>query len=300
MKLPADLREELAAQFGASSGFTAIGGGSISHAVRMEVAAGNVFVKYGGNATPSGLYASESRHLSQLRQANHTRELKIPEVLALADPPGGYGGCRWIALEWLDRSGSEPAQAENLGRSLALLHRSASTVWGARDDGFIGSLKQSNAPAADWPTFWIERRLRPQLVAAQRGAMKVGTVDQWDRLFSHADVALAAAEREGPSLLHGDLWSGNVMPLSGGISALIDPSGYWGHREVDLAMSELFGGFSSRFFSSYRETWPLQTGYEEVRRGLYQLYYLLVHVNLFGAGYAACTERTLRQVLSAL
>ncbi|HEX8242728.1 MAG TPA: fructosamine kinase family protein, partial [Longimicrobium sp.] len=106
---------------------------------------------------------------------------------------------------------------------------------------------------------------------------------------------LAGAEGAGPSLLHGDLWSGNVLSAAGD-PALIDPAVYRGHREADLAMAELFGGFDARFHAAYAEAWPLQPGYREARRGIYQLYYLLVHVTLFGGGYTAQTLSTLRRV----
>ncbi|HEX8673749.1 MAG TPA: fructosamine kinase family protein, partial [Longimicrobium sp.] len=107
---------------------------------------------------------------------------------------------------------------------------------------------------------------------------------------------LAAGEEDGPTLLHGDLWSGNVVATSRGPS-LVDPATYRGHREVDLAMTELFGGFGAEFYTAYEEAWPLRPGYQEERRAVYQLFYLLVHVNLFGGGYVARTAEALRRVV---
>ncbi len=113
------------------------------------------------------------------------------------------------------------------------------------------------------------------------------------RLCAAMPDTLAAGDADGPSLLHGDLWGGNVHVMADGAAALIDPSTYYGHREVDLAMAGLFGGFPHEFFDAYEEAWPLEPGYDNERRDLYQLYYLLVHVNLFGAGYTGGVRRVL-------
>lgn len=136
----------------------------------------------------------------------------------------------------------------------------------------------------------------PQLALARRAGRLPATEAEWARLLDHLPKLLAAAEDDGPSLLHGDLWSGNAMATADG-PALIDPAVYRGHREADLAMTELFGGFDARFHVAYREAWPLLPGYAEERRAVYQLYYLLVHVNLFGGGYVAQTAGVLRRAL---
>jgi fructosamine-3-kinase len=172
--------------------------------------------------------------------------------------------------------------------------------WGWGSANYIGALPQDNTSAATWADFWRARRLEPQLrMARDRGRMPA-TRAAWDRLFAALPGVLAAAEADGPSLVHGDLWSGNVLCTAGGEPALVDPAVYRGHREVDLAMAELFGGFDREFHAAYREARPLADGYDGVRRPIYQLYYLLVHVNLFGGGSVARTEAVLRTALAAI
>src|SRR5690606_17965293 len=141
---------------------------------------------------------------------------------------------------------------------------------------------QTNEPSGDWPSFWRERRLRPQLDLAA-GRLDADIRARFDTLLHGLDDRLGPANEDGPSLLHGDLWNGNVHFTDGG-AALIDPASSNGHREVDLAMAALFGGFPAAFFDAYSAEWPLLTG-AAPRRPIYQLYYLLVHVNLFGGGY---------------
>ncbi len=186
---------------------------------------------------------------------------------------------------------------ERLGRGLAALHRAGrADGWGWMEDNFIGPLPQANAPAASWAEFWRTRRLEPQLELARRGGRMPGKAAEWDRLMDRLPELLAPAEADGPSLLHGDLWGGNVLAAPGG-PAIIDPAVYRGHREADLAMTELFGGFGDGFRAAYREAWPLQPGYP-ARRAVYQLWYLLIHVNLFGGGYGARTAAVLREALA--
>jgi fructosamine-3-kinase len=149
----------------------------------------------------------------------------------------------------------------------------------------------------DWGAFWRDRRLGPQLARARKaGHFRDGTGALLDRVVERTPALLADLD-EPPSLLHGDLWGGNVFPDGEGRPVLIDPAVYRGHREVDLAMSELFGGFPSGWPEAYDVAWPVADGYAPHRRALYQLYYLLVHVNLFGAGYAAACIRAAKEAL---
>jgi fructosamine-3-kinase len=183
---------------------------------------------------------------------------------------------------------------EQLGRALAALHRFGSPGFGLDHDNFIGRLPQSNTPASTWVDFYRERRLEPQLrLARESGLCSSAMARGFDRLFS------VLAERVGPveppARLHGDLWGGNLIVDETGAGCLIDPAAYGGHREVDLAMMRLFGGFGPAVFAAYHEAWPLQPDHEE-RVPLYQLYFLMVHVNLFGGSYLAQTEQALRAV----
>lgn len=201
----------------------------------------------------------------------------------------------WLLLEWLEPGPANPATWERLGVALARLHRTTDTLFGWPRHNFIGTLPQKNTPAPSWAAFWQTCRLQPQLDLALAGGVFGATeVARFEALFSALDDILAPARDDGPSLLHGDLWSGNLHVLRSGDPALIDPSSYFGHREVDLAMTQLFGGFDARFLHAYREAWPLADGFDRLRCPVYQLYYLLVHVNLFGGSYRGATLGALR------
>lgn len=287
--IPAGLRAALEARLGRVLDAEPVGGGSINHAARVRTADGPVFIKYHPHS-PAGMFAAEARGLDALRRA--AAGLVVPRVLARG---GGEDGVpAWLALEWL-----EPAVAdeERLGRGLAALHRAPAPGWGWEEANFIGSLPQANDAEPSWAAFWRLRRMEPQLALARRSGRLPAAENDWARLLDRLPALLAAADEDGPSLLHGDLWSGNVLAATAG-PALIDPAVYRGHREVDLALAELFGGFGARFWAAYREAWPLAPGYAG-RRAVYQLYYLLVHVNLFGGGYVAQTASTLRAALGS-
>jgi fructosamine-3-kinase len=288
--LPADVRAAVERAIAPIRALHPVGGGCISDAYRAETADGPVFLKHLA-AAPAGMFAAEADGLRALRAAAGDA-LRIPEVIALEDGDEA----RWIALEWLEPGPRGPGFGERLGRGLAAVHRASGGGWGWPRANFIGSLPQANESTDHWADFWRERRLAPQLDRARRLGRLPGTEAEWERFFSRLPTLLAEAEEDGPSLLHGDLWSGNVLSAAGE-PALIDPAVYRGHREVDLAMAELFGGFDAQFHAAYAEAWPLRPGYREARRGVYQLYYLLVHVNLFGGAYVAQTASALRSVV---
>jgi fructosamine-3-kinase len=287
--LPESLRRSLGAYLGPVGEARAVSGGSINHAARVDGPNGAFFVKYSVEA-PAGIFAAEARGLEALAAA--CSGLVVPRVLAVCDDPEP-GTPAWLALEWLEPVPRTADVGERLGRGLAALHRTGG-AWGWDEDNFIGSLPQENAPAGSWAVFWWERRLEPQLRRARTAGRLPGREREWERLREALPRLLAPAEDDGPSLLHGDLWSGNVVATPRG-PALVDPAVYRGHREVDLAMTELFGGFGPDFHAAYEEAWPLRPGYREERRGVYQLFYLLVHVNLFGGDYVAQTAEVLRR-----
>ncbi len=281
--LPESLRVSLEARFGPLREARAVGGGSISRAARVEGRDGAFFVKFGAD-TPPGMFEAEADGLEALAGAECG--LLVPRVLAV--------DAAWIALEWLEPAPRAAGNGERLGRGLAALHRSTGT-WGWERDNFIGSLPQENTPAATWAGFWWARRLEPQLRRARSLGRLPAHERDWERLRDALPRLLAPAEEEGPSLLHGDLWSGNFMATARG-PAIMDPAVYRGHREADLAMTELFGGFDADFYAAYEEAWPLCPGYREERRAVYQLYYLLVHANLFGGGYVRQTAQLLSHI----
>ena len=266
-------------------GAAPVGGGSISHAARVELADGPVFVKYSLHAPP-GSFAAEAEGLRALAAAGSG--LAVPRVLDLDDA--------WLALEWLEPGGRSGSFDKRLARGVAALHRAAGATWGWEADNFIATLPQPNTPSADWAEFWRVRRLEPQLRRARASGFAPGAERDWERLWDRLPDLLAPAAEDGPSLLHGDLWSGNALATTRG-PALVDPAVYHGHREVDLAMTELFGGFGADFYSAYDEAWPILPGYGETRRAVYQLFPLLVHANLFGGGYVERTAALLRTLI---
>ena len=201
-------------------------------------------------------------------------------------------GTSYLALEWVRRGTLSEAGAEELGRGLARTHLAGAGSFGAfasagAQAGF-GSLRLSNEPAPDWPSFFADRRLRPLArVARERGALSRAGAEAVERVCER--LADLCGPPEPPARLHGDLWGGNVMADAQGRAWLIDPSAYGGHREIDLAMLRLFGAPSGRIFSAYEDAAPLAEGHAE-RVGLYQLLPLLVHAVLFGGSYIAAAE----------
>lgn len=263
-----------------------VSGGDINDAYRVTLADGReVFVKT-HTAAPKGMFQAEARGLTWLAEA---QAIAVPRVLAVSNDEA----VPFLVLELLE-AGMRPRDFdEQLGQRLAALHRFGALRFGLDHDNFIGNLPQANAAHQDWPSFYREQRLAPQV---RRAARHLGTALQQDfeRLYTRLPDLLAAAEP--PSRLHGDLWGGNLHADASGAPCLIDPAVYGGHREVDLAMMQLFGGFGERVFDAYHEAFPLQSGWRE-RVPLYQLYPLLVHVNLFGGGYVGQVQRALTRYL---
>jgi protein-ribulosamine 3-kinase len=215
-------------------------------------------------------FAAEADGLEALRP-----HIRVPGVLDL----GVKDGKAFILLEHLDlRRGGDYAA---LGRMLATLHRQTGPRFGWGRDNYIGLAPQQNRWCGDWAEFWRKKRLRPQLDWAAR---KGFTLEM-------PHLKLLEGHRPQPSLLHGDLWSGNAGFTAEG-PVVFDPAVYYGDRETDLAMTELFGGFPREFYQAYDEAFPLAPGYEQ-RKHLYNLYHLLNHLNLFGAGYLGQVKETL-------
>lgn len=245
-------------------------------------------------------FACEARGLDWLRDAvqrggagrGEEDALRVPRVLAHA--PAGDGRPPFLALEWIASAPRAADFDERLGRGLAALHGAVPGPpgFGFPEANFIGTLPQDNRPCDSWVAFYVSRRLEPQVrQAVDRGRAPAGWIRTFERLF--ARVPDLAGPAEPPAPLHGDLWSGNVMADERGAPCLIDPAVYAGHREVDLAMLRLFGGLSPRCLAAYDERLPLAGGHES-RVPLYQLYPLLVHVNLFGGSYVGAVEHALR------
>jgi fructosamine-3-kinase len=268
-----------------------LSGGDINEALRVTLADGRrVFVKY-NPAAPRSMFPAEAKGLDWLREA---RTLRVPEVLAVSDERGA--GPSFLALELIERAPFCRDFDDRLGRGLAGLHRFGAPGFGLHHDNFIGSLPQANEPLATWAAFYRERRLMPQVRrGVDRGRIGPALMRAFDRLYAVLDELVPPPTFA--ARLHGDLWGGNLHVDEQGMPCLIDPAAYGGDREVDLAMMRLFGGFGPRVFAAYEEAWPLPAGHER-RVPLYQLYPLLVHVNLFGGGYVGSVERAMSDLLS--
>ena len=290
MKLPSGLVQLLEQRCNARlHTVTPVTGGCISNTARAEFAGNEVvFLKWARSSEqPARMFSEEARSLRALAA---TRTVRVPAV----QDQHAESGYAWLLLEWLEPGPRSSASQAQLGERLAALHRHTAETYGWPAANFIGSLPQSNRPHRSWPDFWRAERLGPQLelAASRLDAKQRGRLMQ---LIDQCDDVIGDSDADGPSLLHGDLWGGNLHTMADGTPALIDPASYYGHREVDLAMARLFGGFSADFFGSYERAWACRPGLEQ-RLLLYQVYYLLVHVNLFGGGYAEQTMRAVAQL----
>ncbi len=221
-----------------------------------------------------------------------TDTIRVPHPIT----HGTAGRQSYLVLEHLDLNGR--GNARLLGEQLAALHRCTSTGFGFSQDNFLGTTPQPNAWTDDWRTFWRERRLGFQLrLAAENGYG--GNLQRLGEKLMDALPAFFEGYAPQPSLLHGDLWGGNHAYLTDGTPVIFDPAAWYGDRECDLAMTELFGGYGADFYAAYRAAWPLDAGYA-VRRELYNLYHILNHANLFGGGYARQAEGMMQRLLAEI
>jgi len=265
------------------------GGGGISATYRVTIDGGRaVFVKTISDASP-GMYTAEAEGLRWLAE---TRAVRVPEVLAIKDEDSGLER-RFLVLTWIDQHLPAPDHDEQLGRDLARLHRTGAPVFGLDRDNFIADIRQSNTPHDTWAEFYASERLAPLARRAVDAALLPPTAASlFERLMSKLPELVGPPE--SPARLHGDLWRGNVLAGLRGEPWLVDPAAYGGHREMDLAMMKLFGGFGDTCFAAYDEAFPLADGHAD-RVALYQLYPLLVHVVLFGGGYASSVIQAARR-----
>lgn len=280
MMIPAALCDALSDRLGGPvEGGQPVYGGDINHAARFAVNGTRYFVKWSREA-PASMFPAEADGLRRLSEAG---EIRIPAVIALGEAEGACPA--YLALEWIETDGSATdATMEDFGARLAALHRHTTSQHGLERDNFIGLLPQRNTPDPAWSAFYRDQRIRPQMeMARQRGLLPKRREDLLTRLIERLPDLLDDTAIQ-PALLHGDLWGGNYLVDDQGEAVLIDPAVYYGHREMDLAMTALFGGFSRRFYEAYVATYPLDPGYED-RQPLYQLYYILAHLNLFGESY---------------
>src|SRR5579859_1609350 len=255
-------------------------GGTLNEVARVEVQGHRYFVKWNDSA-PVHFFEAEAHGLERLRE---THTLRVPEVIANAEATANWPA--YLILEWIDgspRGGSEDF-TRRFGQGLADLHRCSASTFGLDTDNFIGALPQSNTQTHHWADFYRDQRIFPQMeLARQNGHLPAAREGLLNRLIERLDE-LIGSDDITPSLLHGDLWNGNFLVASDGQPVVVDPAVYYGEREVEIAFTELFGGFPPGFLEGYGEAYSLGIAYSE-RRALYQLYPMLVHLNLFGEAY---------------
>jgi protein-ribulosamine 3-kinase len=266
----------------------AIGGGCINQALRVDYGECSYLVKLSG-AGQAGMFAAEALGLQELQQCS---ELRVPEPVCW----GSDGQSSYIVMEYLDLVGRGDTAV--LAAGLANLHRITRPEFGWVRDNTIGATLQINTPADDWIDFWRDNRLRFQLDLAVRNGAGSRLQAGGERLLAEFPQ-LFSSYTPAASLLHGDLWGGNQAFTRSGEPAIFDPAVYYGDREADIAMTELFGGFGRDFYAAYREHYPLDAGYA-VRRQLYNLYHILNHFNMFGGGYLSQAQGMLDSLLSEL
>lgn len=271
-----------------------VGGGDINAAAHLRTGKRDYFIKWNPRPLP-GMFLAEARGLRELAAAGKVR---VPRVYGSREGTGKRPA--FIVMEWLGGGANKQGRklGEALGRGLAALHQHSQPSFGWRFENYIGSLPQHNDETTDWLTFYRDRRIGFQMeLAASKGRMPARRRRQIVRLMERLDEWIDPSEVR-PALLHGDLWGGNYMAGPGGEPVLIDPAVYFGDREVELAFTELFGGFSPTFYAAYDEVWPLSPGYQ-ARKQLYQLYPLMVHLNLFGEGYGGSVDNVLAYYLAS-
>jgi len=270
----------------------AVGGGSISRALRYEGRGKSYFVKL-NRAADVAMFAAETEGLRELAG---TGTVRVPQPLC----HGVATDSSYLVCEWLSFTHAKQQCAAELGRRLAAMHRHTQASFGWRMDNTIGSTPQCNNTQSNWLDFWREQRLGFQLQLARANGLSSALLSKGERLMASLDVLLTG-HAPAASLLHGDLWGGNYAADEQGVPVLFDPAVYYGDREADIAMTELFGSFPEAFYAAYRESWPLHDGYA-LRRELYNLYHILNHANLFdggaGGGYAAQAVRMMDSLLA--
>lgn len=267
---------------------TPAGGGCINQTYRLEQGGRSFFLKLNASAPPA-MFEAEQRALQVIAE---TRSIRVPHPIAR----GESGGITFLVLEYLDL-GCGIADWAKLGNDLAKLHRHTSSNGrhGWAESNFIGSTPQPNTWHEDWVSFWREERLGHQLRLAASDGHRLKNAE---RLLNGLD-SLLADHKPAPSLLHGDLWGGNVAFTNDSVPVIYDPASYYGDRETDLATTQLFGALPSSFYKAYHSAYPLPSGHE-IRRDLYNLYHVLNHSHLFGGHYTSQAQTMIDRLISQI
>ena len=269
------------------TGMSSVGGGCIADSQVITTRSGRKFFLKQGFS--NGMFRKEANGLKELARPG---VIKVPDVIDCGDD--------YLILEHIEQGSKKKDFFEDFGHKLALLHRFEGEHFGFFEDNFIGSTPQENIPSEDeahnWPLFYWNKRLMFQFRLAEKNGYADNTMQHLFASLEKVYEKILEGSEEAPSLMHGDLWAGNYMSDIKGNPVLIDPAVYYGHREADLAMTKLFGGFSAAFYRAYEETWPLQEGASE-REPIYLLYHVMNHLNLFGTGYYSQAIRLLEKLI---
>ncbi len=267
------------------TGIQAVSGGDISEAFRIQTKKNDYFLKTNASNFASSLFQAEKDGLAAIAA---TQTIATPTIITQVN----HEHFSYLLLEFIPSKRPSTKDFERLGQELAALYKIPQTEFGWEQDNFIGNLPQSNKKHSTWTDFYVQERLLPQLqLAVDKGLLSKQDCPSESTLFNNTQQLFSSITS---SLIHGDLWSGNYLIHKNGTPYLIDPAVYVGDAEVDLAMSRLFGGFGSSFYDAYHEIIPRKDGMEE-RQDLYQLYYFLVHLNLFGRSYYSSVQGILRR-----
>lgn len=264
------------------------GGGSINQTQVLELTNGErVFMKHNSNP-PTDFFLAEVKGLRLLAQAENGPRIPKPIALQSGSRP------TFLIMEYLENSSESKNFSDRLARALAELHRISQDHFGLDHDNFIGSTPQKNDPEKDGIVFFRDQRIEFQRQLARKAGLLPAAIDKKiDSLCENLNRYMDTTG-EKPALMHGDLWSGNYFPDSKGNPCIFDPAVYYGLREADIAMTELFGRLPQRFYDAYHEAFPMNPGYPE-RKDLYNLYHLLNHLNLFGGSYLSSVQQAVNR-----
>lgn len=267
-----------------------LSGGDISEAWLLETAGQRLFCKLNSGPEALNMFQAEKDGLEAIAS---TSTVRTPDVLVCAK----RGEMAVLILEYIEPKNPDDAEMMAFGQQLASMHHMEQPAFGWERDNFIGSLAQRNPRETDWSAFYARERLLPQLKLAFDNKLLNSSDMPGETVIERVVGELCGNVR--PSLVHGDLWGGNYLISAEGQAYLIDPAVYCAHSETDLAMSRLFGGFPDSFYEGYTKVAPVRPGFEE-RRDLYQLYYLLVHLNIFGRTYYSAVKPLLSRYFGTL
>ncbi len=267
-----------------------LGGGDINATYQLQTPSLSWFIKVNRPAL-AFMFEAEAAGLKELAD---TKTIKVPEVIDF----GQTDKHSYLILEYIKLGGLDSQSAQLLGEQLAAMHQHQQPFFGWHINNTIGSTKQCNNRHGDWAEFWRQQRLLKQLQFAANKGFGSKLQNQGEKLAAKVDVFFNDYHPQ-PALLHGDLWGGNAAADSNGQPLIYDPACYYGDRETDIAMTELFGGFSPDFYQAYQNSYPLDSGYQ-VRKTLYNLYHILNHLNLFGRTYLHQAESMIVQLLAEI